>query len=123
MRDKTNDPLRLSLMMESICNIESFLANVNNYDDFVNDRMLNHAVIYNLQCIGESAYMLSQEYRTENSQIPWKSMEGLRHILVHDYYQVDMPLLWSIIQNDLTPLKKFLSERDVVPLSELGDQQ
>lgn len=110
-------------MLESICNIESFLVNVKNYDDFENDKMLSHAVIYNLQCIGESTYMLSQDYRKENNQIPWKSMEGLRHILVHDYYQVEMPLLWSIIQNDLTPLKEFLLEQEVVPLSELDDRQ
>ncbi len=123
MRDKQNDPLRLSLMMESIINIESFLANVNNYDEFVGNKMLCHAVIYNIQCIGESVYMLSRDYRTKNSQIPWKSIEGLRHILVHDYYQLEMPLIWSVIQNDLTPLKQFLTEQKVVPLNELVAQQ
>lgn len=123
MRDKQNDPLRLSLMMESIINIESFLANVNNYDEFVRNKMLCHAVIYNIQCIGESVYMLSRDYRTKNSQIPWKSIEGLRHILVHDYYQLEMPLIWSVIQNDLTPLKQFLTEQKVVPLNELVAQQ
>lgn len=123
MRDKQNDPLRLSLMMESIINIESFLANVNNYDEFVRNKMLCHAVIYNIQCIGESVYMLSRDYRTKNSQIPWKSIEGLRHILVHDYYQLEMPLIWSVIQNDLTPLKQFLTEQKLVPLNELVAQQ
>lgn len=122
MRDKTNDPLRLSLMMQAISNIESFMVGVNDYDVFVNNKLLSHAVIYNLQCIGESVYMLSQDYKKEKKHIQWKSIEGLRHVLVHDYYQVEMRLLWSVLKNDLTPLKEFLLTQDVVPLEDLKSQ-
>jgi Uncharacterized conserved protein len=54
MRDKLNDPARLRLMQEAISNIEEFLTNVQDYTAFVSNKILCHAVIYNLQCIGEN---------------------------------------------------------------------
>ena len=57
MRDKVNDGARLSLMLESITNIAGFMEGVESLEEFKSDKMLCHAVVYNLQCIGEGAYM------------------------------------------------------------------
>ena len=57
-----NDPARLALMIEAIGNIEEFLSSVESYELFVQNKVLCHAVIYNLQCIGESVYKLSRKY-------------------------------------------------------------
>ncbi len=108
MRDKINDPARLSLMADAISNIEEFLSSVDSYELFVQNKILCHAVIYNLQCIGESVYKLSREYVTNHPQIDWAAIEGLRHVLVHDYYQVNMETIWGIIQQDISALKTFL---------------
>lgn len=99
MRDKINDPARLELMKESIGNIEEFLAEVKTPEKFKNNKVLCHAVIYNLQCIISS-----------HPQMDWDAIEGLRHVLVHDYYQVDMDTIWGIIQQDLPKLKSFLNQ-------------
>ena len=108
MRDKMNDPARLALIEESIGNIEEFLSAMDSYELFVQNKVLCHAVIYNLQCIGESVYKLSKEYIAEHPQIDWAAIEGLRHVLVHDYYQVDMETVWGIIKQDIPVLKSFL---------------
>lgn len=108
MRDKINDPARLELMKESIANIEDFLADVHTYDQFKSNKVLCHAVIYNLQCIGESVYKLSREYLSSHPQMDWAAIEGMRHVLVHDYYQVDMETIWGILEQDLPSLKRFL---------------
>lgn len=108
MRDKMNDPARLALMIEAIGNIEEFLSSVESYELFVQNKVLCHAVIYNLQCIGESVYKLSRKYVTNHPQIDWAAIEGLRHVLVHDYYQVNMETIWGIIQQDIPALKTFL---------------
>lgn len=110
MRDKINDPARLELMKESIGNIEEFMAEVKTPEQFINNKVLCHAVIYNLQCIGESVYKLSRDYLTSHPQMDWPAIEGLRHVLVHDYYQVDMETIWGIIQQDLPKLKSFLNQ-------------
>ncbi len=109
MRDKVNDPARIQLMMDSIANIEEFLLGVESYESFESNKILCHAVIYNLQCIGESVYMLSKDYKDTHQGMDWEAIEGLRHVLVHDYYQVNMATIWGIIQQDLQPLKMFLS--------------
>ena len=108
MRDKMNDPARLALMVEAIGNIEEFFSSVESYELFIQNKILCHAVIYNLQCIGESVYKLSREYVAAHPQIDWAAIEGLRHVLVHDYYQVNMETVWGIIKQDVPALKRFL---------------
>lgn len=103
-----NDPARLALMVEAIGNIEEFFSSVESYELFIQNKILCHAVIYNLQCIGESVYKLSREYVAAHPQIDWAAIEGLRHVLVHDYYQVNMETVWGIIKQDVPALKRFL---------------
>lgn len=62
MRDKPNDPARLQLMMEAIGNIESFTEGVSSFESFAANKILCHAVTYNLQCIGENVYRLTRSF-------------------------------------------------------------
>ena len=86
MRDKKNDDARIGLMKEEIANIEEFIATTQTMEEFINNKILCHAVVYNLQCIGENVYKLSREFIENHPDIQWESIEGLRHVLVHDYY-------------------------------------
>ena len=96
-------------MTEAIGNIEEYLKTVSSAGEFVANKLLCHAVIYNLQCIGESVYRLSREYVQSHPDIDWSSIEGLRHVLVHDYYSVNMDRVWAIVQKDLPELKAYLA--------------
>ena len=109
MRDKINDPARLQLMIEAIDNINEFVKGVSTYEDFSSNKVLCHAVVYNLQCIGENVYRLSREFIDTHPEIDWASIEGLRHVLVHDYYTVNMEMVWAIIQKDLPGLRDYLN--------------
>ena len=100
-------------MKEAIANIEEFLLGVNASEDFVSNKLLCHAVIYNLQCIGEGSYMLSRAFVAAHPEIDWEAIEGLRHILVHDYYSVDMNTIWEILKKDLPSLKDYLMSNKV----------
>ena len=62
MRDRLNDLARLQLMLEAIDNIDSFTKGVSTYESFAGNKILCHAVTYNLQCIGENVYKLSREF-------------------------------------------------------------
>lgn len=110
MRDKVNDPARIELMKESIDNINQFLVGTESCESFCANKLLCHAVVYNLQCVGESVYKLSREFVETHPEIDWEAIEGLRHVLVHDYYTVDMENVWNIIQDDLPGLKDYLQE-------------
>lgn len=109
MRDKPNDPARLLLMLEAIGNIESFTEGISTYASFAANKILCHAVTYNLQCIGENVYKLSREFIEEHTSVDWEAIEGLRHVLVHDYYQVNLEMIWQIIEKDMPYLKEYLS--------------
>ena len=69
MRDKINDPARLQLMLEAIANVEEFLDGIPSYESFVGNKILCHAVVYNLQCIGENVYRLSANYLQNHPEI------------------------------------------------------
>ena len=109
MRDKINDPARLDLMREAVANIEEFLQGVESCSDFMANKILCHAVVYNVQCIGENANKLSKEFIAAHTEIEWEDIKGLRHILVHDYYTVNMMIIWGILQKDIPKLKAWLS--------------
>ena len=109
MRDSLNDPARLDLMRDAIANIEEFLQGVDSCSQFVSSKILCHAVIYNLQCIGENAYKLSRDFVSTHSQIDWEAIEGLRHVLVHDYYTVNLEMVWNILKEDMPVLKNWLA--------------
>lgn len=103
-----NDPARLQLIREAIENIDSFMQGTDCPEAFEGNKILCHAVAYNLQCIGEGVYRLSKEFVSTHEEMDWEAIEGLRHVLVHDYYMVNMRTLWNIVQKDLPHLKQYL---------------
>lgn len=108
MRDKLNDSARLQLIREAIANIDSFMQGTSSLEEFETNKILCHAIAYNLQCIGEGVYRLSKEFIILHKEIDWEAIEGLRHVLVHDYYMVNMRTLWNIIQKDLPNFKQYI---------------
>ena len=72
--------------------------------DLDNDRLLMLAICRLLEMLGESASQLPQTFRDGSTQIPWKSIIGLRHRLVHAYDQINLDIIWNIVTGDLPPL-------------------
>ena len=102
---RDDDQLRLRHMIRCIDKIERYV-NDTFQDGFESDEMMQDAVLKNLEIIGEAATKLSKALKEEHSTIPWKQIEGLRHRLVHDYYQVDLTIVWNTIQNRLPHLRQ-----------------
>ena len=57
-----------------------------------------------VQIVGEAAYSLSQQLKADNPQIPWDQIIGMRHVLVHGYFEIDLDIVWAVIEKDLPPL-------------------
>ena len=62
------------------------------------------AVIRNLEIIGEAAKNISDDIRASHPEVEWKKIAGLRDILVHEYFGIDMDIVWDVLQNKLPPL-------------------
>lgn len=70
------------------------------------DSLHLHATAYNIQIIGEAVYKLTNEYKSSHSETPWRMIEKMRHILVHDYFAVDVDIMWLVIEDDIPILKQ-----------------
>ena len=113
MREPVKDKGRLEHILTAIGYISEFTEGFS-YDGLMNDPLHLHAVTHNVQIIGEAVYKLSPEFKEAHPETPWQMIEEMRHILVHDYYQINFEILWDILKNDLPALKeqvsKYLSE-------------
>jgi uncharacterized protein with HEPN domain len=72
--------------------------------DLDNDRMLAFALVKAIEIVGEAANQVSDATRTQNPDIPWVDIVGMRHRLIHAYFDIDLDILWQTIQHDLPPL-------------------
>jgi uncharacterized protein with HEPN domain len=104
MREKPRDKERLIHMVEAIDNIFEFVDE-KTFELYINDKILKFAVIKNLEIVGEAAYLLTKEFKERNNSIEWADMIGMRHILVHGYYQIKDEIVWATIETELQPLK------------------
>lgn len=91
-------------ILESIEKIRRYLGNAS-YDEFLENEMLIDAVVRNLEIIGEAAAHITPEIRVKYPEIEWKKVVGLRSILIHNYFGVDLEIVWDILKNRLDPLE------------------
>jgi uncharacterized protein with HEPN domain len=68
------------------------------------DRKLNLSLVRLLEVIGEAARGMSDDFRTQHPELPWKKMVGMRDRLIHGYYDVDLDVVWETATEDLPGL-------------------
>jgi uncharacterized protein with HEPN domain len=73
-------------------------------DSFACDRLVGYAVVCAIQLIGQAARSVSAELQAAHAEIPWREMIGMRNVVVHDYADVDLALVWKTVREDLPGL-------------------
>lgn len=63
---------------------------------FLEDELRHTTVVYQLMVVGEATKRLSDEFRDQHPLIPWRRMAGMRDILIHNYRDVDLELVWEV---------------------------
>jgi uncharacterized protein with HEPN domain len=94
----------LAHIREAISDIREYVAP--GRETFMTDRLRQDAVLRKLEIIGEAAKKLSDDTRQRRPEIPWKQIAGLRDRLVHDYFGVDLALVWVVVERDLNALSE-----------------
>ncbi|MBP0029236.1 DUF86 domain-containing protein [Roseofilum reptotaenium CS-1145] len=72
-----------------------------------NDEKLS-AILYQITIIGEATKRLSQEFRQEHPEIPWREMAGMRDVIIHEYDRLDFDIVWDVVANKITELLTML---------------
>jgi len=80
------------------------------YLKFVNTKMIQDAVIRNLEILGEAANKLSDDFVHDHPDLPVKQARGMRNLLVHQYDYVNVDEVWKVIEKDLPPLQEVLKK-------------
>ncbi|MGH9423365.1 MAG: HepT-like ribonuclease domain-containing protein [Thermoanaerobaculia bacterium] len=78
-------------------------------ESFLADRTMQHAVIRCLTVVGEAANRVSAETQSSLPEVAWRDAVGLRNVLVHDYQGINLPRIWTIVEEDIPPLLDALS--------------
>ncbi|PTW01320.1 uncharacterized protein with HEPN domain [Halanaerobium saccharolyticum] len=79
-------------------------------EDFKKDDKTIDAVLRNIEIIGEAANKLSEKIYEENKNVPWGRMIGLRNIVIHEYFGVDLNIIWQIVTVNLPETKPKIEE-------------
>lgn len=74
------------------------------FQTFLEDPRTIRAVAYEFTTIGEAARVIPIEIQERYSDIPWGKMQGIRNVLVHEYFRLDEEILWKAVQEDIPPL-------------------
>jgi uncharacterized protein with HEPN domain len=96
-------------IIEAIERIRDYTTGLS-FQTFFNDLKTVDAVNRNLAIIGEAVNKIPEEIKTKYSDIDWYGIIGLRNILIHDYFKVDLEIIWDIIENKLSLLEKQVKE-------------
>ena len=94
----------LEHIIESIELIEEYTDGAS-LNDFMISTRLQDLVLRRLEIIGEAVKYLPDDFREKNSKIEWKKIAGMRDIIIHQYFGVDLKLTWNVVQNELPALK------------------
>lgn len=73
---------------------------------FDTSRLVQDAVVRNLQTLAESSQRLSNEIKATEPQIPWRELAGFRNVIVHGYLGIDLGAVWLVVEQDLPPLSE-----------------
>lgn len=104
-----NPQIYLRHILESIMAIEKY-AEGQTLQTFLVSERDQDAVIRRFEIIGEAVKNLSDEFKNKNPKIPWQKIAGMRDVLIHEYFVVDIRAVWDTIQGDLPKLKKQIKE-------------
>ena len=92
-------------ILEAIGKVHRYTSGLSR-EDFASDEMRIDAVVRNLEIIGEASKRIPNEIRLKHPSVEWKKMAGLRDILIHEYFGIDIDIVWDIIQNKLPALEQ-----------------
>ena len=105
MRQKKDPNIFLQHILECIDRIDNNITDTTK-NAFLTDQDAQDVIVRRLEIIGEAVRNLPHDFRNKHPNIPWRKIAGFRDILIHEYFDVDIDLVWKIVTQDVPKLKK-----------------
>ncbi|MFH1504219.1 MAG: DUF86 domain-containing protein [Candidatus Omnitrophota bacterium] len=106
---KRNYKIFIEDILVAMNKIEEYIKELS-YEDFAEKEMVEDAVIRKIEIIGEAAKNVPENIKAKYKNIPWKKMAGLRDITIHEYFGVDLDIVWEIITKNIPETKADIQE-------------
>ncbi len=104
-----DDSIYIDHILHSINRILTYTSG-KDQNSFKGDQVTQDAVVRQLEIIGEATKRISKEFREEYPDIPWSDMAGMRDVLIHDYIDVDVDIVWKTVSEDVPFLKGLIEK-------------
>jgi uncharacterized protein with HEPN domain len=107
--------MRLEHIAEAIQRLQVHAGDLSE-EELEQDVLRYYGIVKNIEIIGEAARMLTEQFKLEHPEVDWRSIGDMRNFLVHEYFQVDSEVVFSVIHNEIPELQshisRYLSEID-----------
>jgi len=104
MQDKLGDKIRLQHILDAINEIETYTKEVT-LEEFASNSMMFNATLRQLEIIGEASNRLSNKLISDNDDVAWARIIGLRNLVIHEYFGIDDIAIWNIIKINIPAFK------------------
>ena len=103
MRREAN--LFIDDILSSINAIEEFSKGMDK-KDMISDRLKQSAIVREIEIIGEAVKNISEDIKAKYKEIEWRKIAGMRDVIIHSYFRIDLDAVWNVIKKDFPTLKK-----------------
>lgn len=106
------DEIYIKHILDAISTVKDYVSEMD-FDAFLEKRLVQDGVIRQLEIIGEASKGLSIKFKKTLNDVPWQDMAGMRNKLIHEYFGVNLKMVWQTIKKDIPSLKKKIEKREL----------